>query len=61
MKRRGYSRDTIEKLNHAFHLLLSSKLNTSQALERIRDEITECPEVDTLTTFIETSKRGVVK
>lgn len=61
MKRRGYSRDTIEKLNHAFHLLLSSKLNTSQALERIREEIADCGEVDLLTKFIETSKRGVVK
>ena len=28
VKRRGYSKDTIEKLNHAFHLLLSAKLNT---------------------------------
>ena len=61
MKRRGYSRDTIEKLNHAFHLLLSSKLNTSQALDRIREEIADCGEVDLLTKFIETSKRGVVK
>ncbi len=61
MKRRGYSRDTIEKLNHAFHLLLSSKLNTSQALERIREEIAGCAEVDILTQFIEMSKRGVVK
>jgi UDP-N-acetylglucosamine acyltransferase len=61
MKRRGYSRDTIEKLNHAFHLLLSSKLNTSQALERIGEEIADSAEVDILTKFIETSKRGVVK
>ncbi len=61
MKRRGYSRDTIEKLNHAYHLLLSAKLNTSQAVERIREEITDCPEVDILVNFIETSKRGVVK
>ena len=61
MKRRGYSRDTIDKLNHAFHLLLSSKLNTSQALERIREEIADCEQVDLLARFIETSKRGVVK
>lgn len=61
MKRRGYSKDTSEKLNHAFHLLLSAKLNTSQALERIRAEITDCKEVDILTGFIESSKRGVVK
>ena len=39
MRRRGYSKETIEKLNHAFHLLLSAKLNTTQAVERIRKEI----------------------
>ena len=61
MRRRGYSKETIDKLNHAFHLLLSAKLNTSQAVERMRTEITGCKEVDLLTRFIETSKRGVVK
>ncbi len=61
MKRRGYSKDTIKKLKHAFHLLLSAKLNTTQALERIRTEISDCQEVDLLVGFIESSERGVVK
>lgn len=61
MRRRGYSKETIEKLAHAFHLLLSAKLNTTQALERIRQEISGCKEVDLLVRFYETSKRGVVK
>lgn len=61
MKRRGYPRGAIDNLNHAFHILLSSKLNTSQALERIRQEISACNEVDLLLRFIESSKRGVVK
>jgi UDP-N-acetylglucosamine acyltransferase len=61
MKRRGYSGETIEKLHHAFFLLLSSKLNTTQAVERMKEEITGCAEVDVLVQFIESSKRGVVK
>ena len=61
LKRRGYSKETIEKLHHAYHLLLTAKLNTSQAVERIKTEIVACPEVDILVEFIETSKRGVVK
>jgi UDP-N-acetylglucosamine acyltransferase len=61
MKRRGYSKETIKKVNHAFHLLLSAKLNTTQAVERIHYEISGCDEVDLLTSFIESSKRGVVK
>ncbi len=61
MRRRGYPKETVEKVTHAFHLLLSSKLNTTQALEKIKEEITDCKEVDLLVEFIETSKRGVVK
>jgi len=61
MKRRGYAKETIEKLHHAFHLLLSARLNTTQAIARIREEITDCREVDILVEFIETSRRGVVK
>src|SRR5687768_16197517 len=61
MKRRGYSKDTIEKLHRAYHLILSAKLNTTQALERIGKEITGCEEVDLLVRFYETTTRGVVK
>jgi UDP-N-acetylglucosamine acyltransferase len=61
MKRRGYSKDTIEKLHRAYHLLLSAKLNTTQALEKIKEEITGCDEVDILVKFYESTKRGVVK
>jgi len=60
-RRRGYSRETIEALHHAFHLLLSAKLNTTQAIERMRAEIVGVPEVDELVSFIESSQRGVVK
>ncbi len=61
MKRRGYTKEIIEKLHSAFHLLLSAKLNTTQAVEKIKEEITDCKEVDLLVEFIESSKRGVVK
>jgi UDP-N-acetylglucosamine acyltransferase len=61
MKRRGYPQETMEALHHAFRLLLASKLNTTQALSRIREEIEGSPEVEELLRFIETSRRGVVK
>lgn len=61
MKRRGYDATTIDHLHHAFRLLLSSKLNTTQALERIRAEISGSAEVSRLIDFIESSERGVVK
>lgn len=61
MRRRGYPKETIDHLNHAFRLLLSSKLNTTQAVERISAEISSSKEVDLLLDFIKHAKRGVVK
>ena len=61
MKRRGYAAETIEAVRHAFHLLLAAKLNTSQALEKIQQELPGSEEVQYLVKFIETSKRGVIK
>jgi UDP-N-acetylglucosamine acyltransferase len=61
MKRRGYSREVIQALHRAFHLLLSSKLNTSQALEKINEEISGSAEVEGLLQFIQASRRGVIK
>jgi UDP-N-acetylglucosamine acyltransferase len=61
MKRRGYPQRTTDDLHHAFRLLLNSKLNTTQAVEAIRREIADSPEVELLVRFIETSERGVVK
>jgi UDP-N-acetylglucosamine acyltransferase len=61
MKRRGYAREVITTLHHAFHLLLTSHLNTTQALQRIHEEIQDSTEVDELVRFIESSRRGVIK
>jgi UDP-N-acetylglucosamine acyltransferase len=61
MRRRNYPPQTIAALRHAFRLLLASRLNTTQALARIREEIKDSPEVAELVRFIETSERGVTK
>ena len=61
MRRRGYAQAEIDALHHAFYLLLTARLNTAQALERISAEIPDSSEVDELVRFIESSERGVVK
>src|SRR5437763_17052653 len=61
MERRGFEKDTIEALQTSFRLLTRSKLNTSQAIERIRAEVAPCTEVAEVLEFIRASQRGVVK
>jgi len=59
--RRGFQPDTVRKLKAAYRYLLVSKLNATQALERIElDEALDCPEVRYLVAFIREAKRGVV-
>ena len=61
LERRGFPPESIDALHRAFRLLGSPKHNTSQALEKIREEISGCAEVEELIAFIQSSKRGVIK
>jgi UDP-N-acetylglucosamine acyltransferase len=61
LERRGFSKDRIRKIHHAYRLLLASKLNTSQALEKLKAEADRGEDVDLLIRFIEASERGVIK
>src|SRR5271167_253333 len=61
LQRRGFSQERIAKLRHAFKVLLASKLNTSQALAKLRSEGGLSEDVELLLRFIESSERGVIK
>lgn len=61
LERRGFSKERIRKIHHAYKVLLASKLNTSQALEKLKSEPDRGGDVDMLIRFIEASERGVVK
>jgi UDP-N-acetylglucosamine acyltransferase len=59
LERRGFSPERIRALQKAFRLLLVSKLNTTQALEKMRE--LEGADAALLAAFIERSERGVIK
>jgi UDP-N-acetylglucosamine acyltransferase len=61
LERRGFSKERIRKIHHAFRLLLNSKLNTTQALEKLKSEGDHGEDVAMLIRFIEESQRGVIK
>lgn len=60
LRRRGFSRETLDALLEAYHLLYLSKLNVSQATQKIKEELTLIPEIQRLLSFIERSKRGII-
>jgi UDP-N-acetylglucosamine acyltransferase len=59
LARRGFTPERLAVLQKAFRLLLSAKMNTSQALEKIKE--LEGQDVATLAAFLERSHRGVIK
>ncbi len=61
LERRGFPKETIEVLHTMFRLLTRSKLNTSQALERIQAEVPPTAEVTEVLEFLAASSRGVIK
>jgi len=61
LERRGFSKERIRKIHHAYKVLLASKLNTSQALKMLKAEPDGGTDVEMLIRFIESSERGVIK
>jgi UDP-N-acetylglucosamine acyltransferase len=61
LERRGFSPERIKQLQHAFRVLLQSKLNTSQAVAKLRAEGDLGADVAALLDFIESSERGIIK
>jgi UDP-N-acetylglucosamine acyltransferase len=59
LARRGFSPERLQILQKAFRLLLGAKLNTTQAVEKIRE--LEGEDVALLAAFLSRSERGVIK
>jgi len=61
LERRGFSKERIQAIELAYRLLLHSKLNTAQALEKIRESLNGSADVQELIRFIESAERGLTK
>lgn len=60
LERKGFSPERRKALKQLWRILNDSKLNTSQALVRIREELGGQQDVDVVLEFIESSERGVI-
>jgi UDP-N-acetylglucosamine acyltransferase len=59
LRRRDFSEEARRTIKEAFRLLCRSGLNVSQAVERMREEMPETPELRVLLEFIRASRRGI--
>ncbi len=58
LKRRGFSRERKRQIKRAFQILFHSQLRLEAALEVVREELTEAPDVERLLVFLEARGRG---
>ncbi len=61
LRRRGFSQEQLATIRRAYRILYQTKLNVSQALTRIREEIEMTEEVRRILDFVEKSERGIVR
>jgi UDP-N-acetylglucosamine acyltransferase len=60
LRRRGFTKETIDLLHQTYRILYLSKLNVSQGVERIKTSMPMTPEIQHILEFIEKSKRGII-
>lgn len=61
LERRGFDKERLRAVQHAYRLLLAGKMNTTQAIEKLKADGIENEDVAYLVQFIESSERGIVK
>jgi len=61
LQRKGFSEQCIRELKQAYRICFRSKLNTGDALLKIKETQWSAPEVSTLVEFMESSERGFIR
>jgi len=61
LARHGFSEDRIARVKEAYRILFRSKLPLEEAVERLRTELGDQSEIQTLLTFVTTSERGLTR
>lgn len=61
LKRRGFKEETIGALKKAYRIVFRSSLLLSVAVEKVKNEVEDLPEVRQFVEFIQTSTRGICR
>lgn len=61
LRRRGFSSEVINLIQDTYRLIYLSGLNTTQALDKIEQELPETEEIIQIVNFIRSSNRGIIR
>lgn len=61
LSRRGFSKEQIEEIHNIYRVIYQGGMNTSQALNHIKENFDETPEREEVINFITNSERGIIR
>jgi UDP-N-acetylglucosamine acyltransferase len=61
LKRHGFSQETLSSLKKAYRIIFRIGLTLNEAIERVKAEVEQVPEVNDLIKFIKSSERGITR
>jgi UDP-N-acetylglucosamine acyltransferase len=61
LKRHGFSQETLSSLKKAYRIIFRIGLTLNEAIERVKAEVEQIPEVNDLIQFIKSSERGITR
>ena len=61
LRRKGFSNELIENIHNAYRLIYQSGKNVTEALKQVKEEIPMSKEIEYIISFIESSKRGIIR
>jgi len=61
LKRHGFSQETVSLLKKAYRIIFRIGITLNEAIERVKAEVEQTPEVVNLIDFIKSSRRGITR
>jgi UDP-N-acetylglucosamine acyltransferase len=61
LTRRGFEKERIDEIHNIYRVLFQSKLNNSQALEKVEQDFKPSQDRDYIIDFIRKSERGIIR
>ena len=61
LKRYGFSQETLSLLKKAYRIIFRIGITLNEAIERVKAEVEQVPEVINLVDFIKSSRRGITR
>jgi hypothetical protein len=60
LERRGFREETMRAIKEAYRIIYRAHLNLQQAVEQIRSDLPELPEIEQIVAFVTSSPRGIL-